>query len=213
MERTSTQVAVTGGFFCARTPMTRTRDNKGRYQVERQPLYKDCVICSTSFYCRSQFRFETGKYCSRACLGQANRKRLTGNAPYKMTDETRRRISKAKTGVPIGGGRKAPWATGERNWNWKGGVTDADTRERKRFKATMQKLIFQRDNYTCQMCGARGELQVDHIQSWSEYVDLRFSMDNCRTLCKGCHYFVTYGKRIPDPKMPWGHNLGRKEAS
>ena len=82
----------------------------------------------------------------------------------------------------------------------------------------MQKLIFERDNYTCQMCGTKnGEgktvsLQVDHIQSWKEYVELRFSMDNCRTLCMDCHYFVTFGKK-KSQDLIWGHNfINRKES-
>lgn len=95
---------------------------------------------------------------------------------------------------------------GDKHWNWKGGITTLDKLQRAKFQNSMQKLVFKRDNYTCQMCGSGGDLQVDHIQKWSEYVELRFSMDNCRTLCMDCHYLITYGK--PKPKnIVWGHNL------
>ena len=75
----------------------------------------------------------------------------------------------------------------------------------------MQGLIFKRDNYTCQICGKRGGfLQVDHIQSWADYVKLRFEMKNLRTLCMDCHYLITYGKKKPDGVV-WGHNLSQSE--
>ena len=93
---------------------------------------------------------------------------------------------------------------------WKGGLRGKDYIERRRFRNSMQKLVFERDNYTCQLCWERGgKLQVDHIQSWAEYVELRFSMDNCRTLCMDCHYFITYGRRRPE-NIIWGHNFGRR---
>lgn len=99
----------------------------------------------------------------------------------------------------------------ENNINWKGGLRGQNYLERRRFRNQMQKQIFERDNYTCQMCGVKGgALQVDHIQSWAEYVELRFSMDNCRTLCMECHYFITFGKPMSLSVKAWGHNLVRK---
>jgi len=75
----------------------------------------------------------------------------------------------------------------------------------------MQKEVFERDNYTCQMCDERGgKLQVDHIQSWAEYVELRFDMKNLRTLCMDCHYLITFGKKKPEGVI-WGHNLKHAE--
>lgn len=177
--------------------------------------YKNCDGCGKSYYCRSQHKYDTSKYCSMKCLGEANKKRLTGKAPYQMTDKTRKAISKAKTGVSIWGGKRdgVDWLRGDKNTNWKGGITPQDIKDRKRFKATVQQKVLERDNFTCQMCGSNGDLQVDHIQPWAEYVDLRFSTDNCRTLCKSCHYQITYGRPIPSESMEWGHNLGRRVAS
>ena len=96
---------------------------------------------------------------------------------------------------------------GEKNPLWKGGITAENKKQRTRFRDTLQKEILKRDDYTCQLCGARGGLlHVDHIQPWAEYVELRFSMDNCRTLCQACHYFVTFNKPIPNRKIRWGIN-------
>jgi thymidylate synthase (FAD) len=91
--------------------------------------------------------------------------------------------------------------------NWKGGITEPNQLERSRFRQTMQKLVLERDNYICQLCGQKGgELQVDHIQSWKDYVELRFSMENCRTLCKRCHYKLTYNRPMPG-EISWGRNF------
>ena len=101
---------------------------------------------------------------------------------------------------------------GELGSNWKGGITPIIKQQRALFRQTIKNMVFERDKYTCQLCGARNGngkdvyLQVDHIQSWSEYVELRFSMDNCRTLCMPCHYKVTFGKPMPDNIITFGYN-------
>lgn len=98
--------------------------------------------------------------------------------------------------------------TGKNSPHWKGGITTMDKLERTKFKRSMQKIILKRDNYTCQLCGVRGvDLQVDHIQSWAEYIELRFNLDNCRTLCAKCHYKITFNRPMPINIKGWGHNL------
>lgn len=101
---------------------------------------------------------------------------------------------------------------GRDNPNWKGGITEQNRMLRNKFKREIQRQVLQRDDYTCQMCGARGvALQVDHIQPWSEYVELRFSLVNCRTVCQKCHYEITFGRPMPNNVKTWGHNSGNPE--
>lgn len=84
-------------------------------------------------------------------------------------------------------------------------------RERGRFRREMQKKVFERDNYTCQICGARGvNLHVDHIKSWADYPELRFKMDNCRTVCMSCHYYLTFKRKIPQG-LVWGNNFSKTQ--
>jgi len=45
--------------------------------------------------------------------------------------------------------------------------------------------IWERDNFECQMCGARTFLSIDHIFPESKGGDL--SLDNLQTLCKSCN--------------------------
>jgi ribosomal protein L34E len=78
----------------------------------------------------------------------------------------------------------------ENHWNWKGGIS----KERDVIKATEQykewrNKVFQRDNYTCQCCGNNqsNNLEAHHILNFSEYIDLRFNINNGITLCKDCH--------------------------
>lgn len=97
---------------------------------------------------------------------------------------------------------------GSDNPRWKGGITPINKKERTKFIREIRKQVFERDNYTCQMCKNRGvHLQVDHIQPWAEYVELRFSMNNCRTLCDRCHYKITFGKEMPKEIKTWGQNF------
>ena len=89
--------------------------------------------------------------------------------------------------------------------NWKGGITPQDKIDRKRFSETISKEVFERDDYTCQICLQRGKrLHADHIKSWYEYPELRFDIDNCRTLCVPCHYYITFKKKM-SPNNKWGY--------
>ena len=180
------------------------RDRFGRF-IKGKIYIKRCLICNNLFSTTRVKAFSLSKYCSRKCYFKARIGKTTSLKGKRGLSST-----KFKKGlIPWNKGLKGFMAK-EKNPNWKGGIKGKNYLERRRFRFVMQKLIFERDNYICQMCGAKGiPLQVDHIQPWAEYVELRFNMDNCRTLCMSCHYEITFGKSMPQNIKVWGHNLER----
>lgn len=120
------------------------------------------------------------------------------------------KISKAKKGIKkdpeqmkrlrlLNKGR-TPWnkglkgyLSGDKNPAWKHGLGNKNKTARQIEMHSIEyrdwrKKVFERDNYTCVLCGAKGNvLNADHIKSWKDYTDLRYSIDNGRTLCKECH--------------------------
>lgn len=82
----------------------------------------------------------------------------------------------------------------ENHWNWKGGINPINDTIRKSLEYKLwRKAVFERDHYTCIWCGAKNGngkaviLNADHIKRFSDYPELRFAIDNGRTLCKDCH--------------------------
>jgi 5-methylcytosine-specific restriction endonuclease McrA len=56
------------------------------------------------------------------------------------------------------------------------------------FDREWRKAVFERDKYTCQLCGqVGGRLQADHIKPYKEFPELRLELSNGRTLCVPCH--------------------------
>jgi hypothetical protein len=78
---------------------------------------------------------------------------------------------------------------GEKSYNWKGGLTFIDKKIRGSLEYRLwREAVFGRDKWTCIWCGSQGVyLQADHIKPFARYPELRFAIDNGRTLCKDCH--------------------------
>ena len=83
----------------------------------------------------------------------------------------------------------------DQHWNWKGGITtEAKLQRHSKEYILWRKAVFERDEYTCQSCGAKNGngktivLHADHIRLFSEFPELRTSIANGRTLCRECHY-------------------------
>ena len=136
------------------------------------------------------------------------RKGNNGKRGSLQTEETKRKISDAHKG------KKKPWAgkhiteagrkklrenKGAKCYNWKGGITPINQAIRNSLEYKLwRKAVFERDKYTCVFCTARGGyLEADHIKRFSDFPELRFAIDNGRTLCKPCHLKTdTYGNRL-----------------
>lgn len=130
---------------------------------------------------------------SRANKGK--KKPLGFRIGSKHSEETKKKLSLSKLG--------------EKNPMWDGGTT----KERKRIQNSkeyklIRKACFERDNFTCLWCGIRSGngkriiLNADHIKPFADYPELRFALDNLRTLCIDCHRKTdTYGTRIKQYRL------------
>lgn len=123
-----------------------------------------------------------------------------------VSEETRRKIGEKFKGRKLseehkqkislsGIGRKHTLESrqkmsGKNSHFWKGGITHIHQKIRTSLEYKIwRKSVFERDNYTCVWCGDNrgGNLEADHIKPFAFYPELRFAIDNGRTLCKKCH--------------------------
>ena len=129
------------------------------------------------------------------------------NKGLYLSKETREKMSLAKKGKKfleehkkkIGlahKGKKKPNNSGEKSGRWKGGITPINTKIRNSLEMKLWcEAIFKRDTWTCVWCGqVGGNLNADHIKPFALFPELRFAIDNGRTLCESCHRKTdTYG--------------------
>lgn len=92
---------------------------------------------------------------------------------------------------------------GEKSNFWKGGVTPINRKIRTSTEYYLwRKSVFERDNYACIWCGSVEKIEADHIKPFSLFPELRFAIDNGRTLCNPCHRTTdTYGNKINTYKL------------
>ena len=99
---------------------------------------------------------------------------------------------------------------GENSPFWKGGITEEHKLLRQRREYVQWRSnVYERDNYTCQCCGSRGErLNAHHLHSFAKYPELRLDVNNGITLCTKCHDATeagslhhTYGTHDITPDM------------
>lgn len=108
-----------------------------------------------------------------------------------MSEESRRKMSEARKG--------------DKWYTWKGGITPINRAIRNQVEYKLwREAVFKRDNFTCVFCKVRGNtLNADHIKPFAYYPELRFAIDNGRTLCVTCHKTTdTYGGKCKNDKRP-----------
>lgn len=143
---------------------------------------------------------ELRKYRSKIAKEREYGKWMKGK---KLSKETRKKIANHPNS------KKTHFKSGEKHWNWNGGVTPERIKiwcspEYKEWRNT----VFDRDNYTCQNClNMGGTLNAHHIKPFAQYESLRFVVSNGITLCENCHYRL-HGRNYPIPEHGTGHYYG-----
>jgi len=139
----------------------------------------------------SKHRTESIQKISRSMIGHA------------VLTSTREKMSIKKKGRPFSGvsyNRKGESLTelhkkrisesnkGEMSHRWKGGITKENHKLRNSREYKLWRVaVLERDGKKCIWCGSSENLHADHIKRFADYPELRFAIDNGRTLCRKCH--------------------------
>jgi len=127
---------------------------------------------------------------------EAIKNRMASRKGYRHSEDVKEKIKKSLIGheVILETRRKLSQYRGEKSSNWNGGTSSLYKRMRHTLEYRLwRESVFKRDNYTCIWCGARNGdgkaiiLNADHIKPFAYYPELRFAIDNGRTLCVDCH--------------------------
>lgn len=136
-----------------------------------------------------------------------NKGKKTGIKPWlgKERDQNTKKKMKEfgfqKGSIPWNKNKKFIEVSGCNNPNWKGGITPINEKIRKSIEYKLwRKAVFERDNFTCKFCGqVGGKIQADHIKPFALFPELRFAIDNGRTLCENCHRKTETWGRVRSP--------------
>ena len=156
--------------------------------------YKEPKLCK----CGKPVKKRKNIFCSSFC----HHKYLPPFKGKKHTIKSKEKTSKSCSGKKRTLAQRLNYSLskiGEKNPQWKGGITPISKIIRRSLKYRLwRKYIFERDNYTCKICKNKGgKLCVDHIKPFAYYPKLRFKLSNGRTLCFGCHIKTdTYAYKI-----------------
>jgi hypothetical protein len=140
-------------------------------------------------------------FCSKVCHDEFQTIRMqkicvTCNKPFEVRPSELHKFSTCSKSCQRLNRSKAC------NVNWRGGVStprkaNMSTTEYKQWRLA----VFERDNYTCVFCKQRGgDLNADHIKPWAFFPELRYELDNGRTLCLKCHK-TTYKDNLKWKKL------------
>ncbi len=162
---------------------------------QTQNMKKNCLNCQKVIYKKQNASLNSWlnrvKYCSTVC-------RVDSIRGTKASPSTRLKMRVAHMGNKSNTGRTftrehlvnmSKAFKGSKHWNWQGGKTSLNHIARNCLEYKLwRKSVFERDNYTCQGCFKHGgDMHADHVKPFALFPELRYAIDNGRTLCVSCH--------------------------
>lgn len=110
---------------------------------------------------------------------------LNANVGKHRSEEAKAKLSAFHQGVSLS--------------EWRGPTTPEHTRIRHdpSYDA-WRAAIYERDDYTCSICGKRGvDLAVHHVHNFATHEDERFDVTNGVTMCAPCHkrFHLIFGQK------------------
>ena len=160
-------------------------DDCGKERLVIFQSYKDlCKSCvkkgkNNSFY--GKHHTEETKQKIRNNLNVSGK-----NNPFygkSHTKESKKLMSETHKGV------KMPSISGDKHPHWNPDLTEEDRNNKRKYPEYYEwvKLIFERDNYVCQICNKGGTLNAHHLEGYNNNPELRVELTNGITLCEECH--------------------------
>jgi hypothetical protein len=171
-----------GRVYCCRECLK----NRGRIKLI-------CKFCGKEFYRnKSDIRCKNN-FCSINCAKNGHDKRKRTFLICKQCGKSfyfgslKRKFCSSKCYFE--------WFQRENTSNWKGGKSsEYEKLKRSKEWKLWRKAVFERDNYTCQIChfrSGKGKHHIDlhphHLESASKYPEFRLCLDNGLTVCANCH--------------------------
>ena len=147
-----------------------------------------------------------GVYKRKNPIWNKGLKGWTNNGSFKLGHTTSKpikiKIAKSLKGIKrsiVFRRKQSKIRKGEKSPLWKGGVTKKNFLIRSEIEFRLwREAVFARDNWTCQKTGERGgKLHAHHIQNFSQFLELRFAIDNGITFSDKAHieFHKKYGRK------------------
>lgn len=139
-----------------------------------------CKACGQQF-----FSIQRRNYCIRCATYGTKSNRVCVICGQQFKSSAPQKTCSVKCHSVL----KSELQRGEKSHRWQGGKTLATSIFRGSLEyKNWRSAVFQRDDYTCQLCHDRGgKLSAHHIRLFSQHPELALEVANGITLCWQCH--------------------------
>lgn len=145
---------------------------------------KNIGLASKKMWKNSEYRKRMSELKKDIPLSEIHRQNISNALKGKMPKNINQIAGYNK-------GKKRPEFSGDKHWNWKGGISPINQKIRGSLEYSLwEHSVFAKDCYYCQKCKeimTPYKLVAHHIKNFAQYPELRFAIDNGITFCRECH--------------------------